>query len=394
MNTTKPLRIISNSVAEFEAVRIKHTAYENAFNRAWSLATRGHQSRVVIVTGPSGVGKSTMGESLYKKALISAQTEMKADPSIVPAVLVTAVAPHGKAFNWKDFFIRALLQLREPLVEKKMWVPEQLTLLGGDLPMKIGGDHLYPELLRRAMENAMKYRRTRYLFIDEAHHILLCRDEKQLAFQFETLKSLADMSDATIVLLGTYKLLMIRDSSAQLMRRSQIVHFPRYDFRSKDDRQAFKSVLAMFANKLATPIESELAKDVTYFFAKTAGCIGILRDLLRDALYEAIDCKAEKITREIVESVAQTNKALQTIIEEAALGELALADISFDVVRDLVTKSPEGIIRTLYPTDPPDRPRPGAPVKPDRGGGRPKTPVGTRLPQRDAVGGPARIGFP
>jgi len=393
MNNPKRLHVVPDPVGDFEALRLMHPAYSNAFNRTWSLTTRGHQSRVVIVTGPTGVGKSTLGVSLYKKALKAAAPAMKADLSIVPAVRVSAVTALGRAFSWKDFFIRALMQLREPLVERKVWIPEQLSLLGGDLPMKTGGDHLYPELLRRTMENALKYRRTRYLFIDEAHHMLLCHNEKQLAFQFETLKSLADMSEATIVLLGTYKLLMIRDYSAQLTRRSQIVHFPRYDFRSEEDRQAFKSTVANFAKELPIPLEPKLAGDVMYFFAKTAGCIGILRDLMRDALHEAVESKAKRITPKIIESVAQTNKAIQTIIEEAALGEISLQDIAFDIVRDLVTKSPEEIIKArmvaLGQVDPEE-----AEPKASKSRGKPKESVGTRRPKRDTVDAPAFTPFP
>ncbi|MDP0919824.1 hypothetical protein Q6272_32795, partial [Klebsiella pneumoniae] len=77
---------------------------------------------------------------------------------------------------------------------------------------------------------------------------------RHLENQFEALKSLADMCNATLVLLGTYKLLEIRDHSAQLRRRSQIVHFPSYRLEEANDRKAFKSALAAFAKELPRPL--------------------------------------------------------------------------------------------------------------------------------------------
>jgi len=79
----------------------------------------------------------------------------------------------------------------------------------------------------------------------------------------------------TLVLLGTYKLLEIRDHSAQLMRRSQIVHFPSYRLEQREDQVAFKSTLDALAKALPIPLEAGMLKRVDYFFNKTAGCIGI-----------------------------------------------------------------------------------------------------------------------
>lgn len=376
-------------ILAFDEVRTRHPRYDHAFKRAWQLATQGRASRVVIVAGPTGVGKTTLGASLLQKARRETLEECKADPSIVPAVLVKAIAPQGRIFSWKDFYIRALEQLREPLVERKVWTHQQLSLLGPDVVGKTGADGMNVEVLRRSLENAFRRRKTRFLIVDEAHHILLCHDERQLSLQFETLKSLADMCNATLVLLGTYKLLMIRDYSAQLIRRSQIVDFPSYRFELKEDRTAFKSVLAYFAKALTVPLACELCSDVSYFFVKTAGCVGILHDLLRDALQEALSDGAATISREIVDRVAQSNKGIRTILEEAALGCVALQDVPLAEVEAMVRKSPAEIVADRLGTS---QLVPGRAAAPS-GRGKRSLAVGQRVQSRDAVGGASGVNF-
>jgi TniB protein len=257
-------------------------------------------------------------------------------------------------------------------------------------------DGLDVELLRRSLERAFKHRKTRQLIVDEAHHILLSHDARHVEMQFESLKSLADTCGATLVLIGTYRLLQIREHSAQLIRRSQIVHFPPYRAAGTDERRAFKSVLATFVQKLPFPLDSELAKDVMFFFLKTAGCVGILRDLLRDAVCEAIESGSTSITRELIERVAQPNKAIKTILQEAALGAYALEDVSIDEVSSLVEKTPKEISESHW------REQMGGsgqefPLVP--GGAAPATrrrttrKVGQRAPNRDRVEGGARAAF-
>lgn len=60
-----------------------------------------------------------------------------------------------------------------------------------------------------------------------------------------------------------------------------------------------------------------------YFFNKTAGCIGILRDLLRDALQDTVQKHQSVIDKDALERSAQSNKAILRILEESALGCLA-----------------------------------------------------------------------
>lgn len=333
-------------VAAFEKVRKNHPHYKFAFDRAVAIAQRGNAGKVVIVTGPSGVGKSTLAQSLLLRLTALAGEALVGNPSIIPAVLVDAIPPHLSEFSWKDFHIRLSQALHEPLVHKKLELPDQIDLWK-EAQILSHVDGRSTDSLRRHNEVALRKRSTGTLIIGEANHILLCRNEKSLRSQFETIKSFADTTGATIVLVGTYELLKIRDLSAQLIRRGQIVHFARYDFNNQKDREAYKSVLDMFARELPVPLTESVRNDVSFFYMKTAGCVGILRDLLRDSLADALESRSRQITREILERNAQPNKAIRTILCEAALGEVSLADIPLQDISDMVKKSPEELVKAL-----------------------------------------------
>lgn len=383
-------------VGRFEEVRREHPHFKLAYQRAKELTSVGRASRVVIIAGPTGVGKSTLGRSIRLGAWKQSREDCAVDPSLVPAVLVTATAPHGPSFNWKDFYVRTLEQLNEPLIEKKVYPGQQLTMFDTVPGMMRAGESLSTDPLRRQIERAFQRRKTRLWIIDEAHHILMCHNPRHLENQFEALKSLADMCNATLVLLGTYKLLEIRDHSAQLMRRSQIVHFPSYRLENAEDKKAFKSALAAFAKELPLPLEQSIAQKTEYFFNKTAGCIGILRDLLRDALEDAAQNAQSVIDEKALDRSSQSNKAILRILEESALGCLALEDLEASTVRSLVRLPPHQFVEQLNklrsPPSSEGEESPGRAKKPTsaRGG----KPVGHRHPARDKVGGAGRVGLP
>ncbi len=92
--------------------------------------------------------------------------------------------------------------------------------------------------------------------------------------QFETLKSLAIETNVTIILIGTYKLLDIRDQSGQLVRRSDMIHLPRYDLRVREDQQNFVQVLKKFEGYFDLASPPVLVKDSNRYFIKTIGCVG------------------------------------------------------------------------------------------------------------------------
>lgn len=319
----------------FRKCSIDHPNLTNSFEQAISAINSACGPKVVMVTGPTGVGKSTLARRIYRVLVEQYSNVTEQDPGAVPVAGFNAIPPNGRSFSWKDFYIRLLERHGDVLLNRKMLLPRQHDLFEGmSAPLPI--ERSTTETLRRAAERCLKFRKTKVLVIDEAHHILMVNDPKYLEFQFEALKSLTIESNVVIVLVGTYRLLGIRDQSGQLVRRSEIVHFPRYNLQAESDAKNFRDALEQLQKKLPLPVEPRLTDDAPYFFYKSGGSVGILKDWLARCLEHALQRGKRTFDAEFCDEFALSNKSLITIIDEAIEGEMMLEDVGLEAVKALL----------------------------------------------------------
>lgn len=107
-----------------------------------------------------------------------------------------------------------------------------------------------------------------------------------------------------------------------------MINFPRYDSRKQQDREEFRKILAFLEEKLSEHVKAQLLDAAEYFYMKTAGCMGILKDWLCRCLETALKEGVPLINKEFAARFALKNRGLMTIIEEARAGEAKLADVS------------------------------------------------------------------
>lgn len=329
MDQSRPSANISATEAEFDKKRIAHARLKDVFQQLTLVDKPSHREQVTILTGPTGVGKSTAIARLEQFLTEKYGERMREDPGFIPFISVKAAAPSDGNFNWKDAFTRLLEEFNETLIRKKVILRPHVEL-DGEIINNIRT--LVREELRRSVRNCVRHRGTQLLIIDEASHLLLIKSSLNFRHQFELLKSIAIELEIPLILAGAYDLLGMLELNGQLIRRTEVIHFPRYTAKEIMDPQnlngnSFRNALHTLLEAIPLPKEHGLLNHLDYFYMKSLGCIGILKKWLMKALEMALQTATPSITRAILDVTAKSNKELKKILHETLIGEKALEDI-------------------------------------------------------------------
>ena len=327
---------------------------------------------LILVLGPTGVGKTTLRLRIEKQLWEEALPELEQDQGRVPVVGIEAIAPESGNFHWRDYYARLLLALDEPLVKYKNDYTSRGLRRNEAGQLAIGPD-VAADQLRRTVELSLYHRRPAAVIVDEAQHLKKVAGSRRLLDQMDALKSLASTTGIVHVLVGTYELLGLANLSAQLSRRSIEIHFPRYHPDRAEDVIAFKRVLLTFQRHLPLVEEPNLLEQYDYFYERCAGCVGILKRWLDRSLAYALEEDRETLTTAALERHEESTRKLLRMAWEIKEGE------------DVLLEKAEGRmeLRTLLGLEE-QSPEPLSPDGPSRR--RPAARVGQRRPARDPVG--------
>jgi hypothetical protein len=149
---------------------------------------------------------------------------------------------------------------------------------------------------------------------------------RKLQDQLDALKSLSNQTGPIIVLLGTYELLVFRNLSAQLSRRSIDIHFQRYNLDSEETLHAFQSVLMTFQHHLPLHEQPDLLSRWEYFYERSIGCVGILKEWLTRALAEVLDDGGKRLTHKHWARYALSISQCERMLSDAKEGEIRLTE--------------------------------------------------------------------
>lgn len=363
-------------IGYFRGKRLAHRNLAQAWYKLLAANSASDPCSIIQVYGPTGGGKTTLAYRL-RDYLTSLDKESPRSPGTIAVAWVEAVASSNSGFDWRDYYVRALEALDEPLVHKKLNPDFMLSTV------RAYQTHLRSKRpsvtdLRRGLESCLRQREPRAFIIDEGQHLKKVASGKRLIDQMDSIKSLANMTGVKHVLFGTYELFGLSNLSAQLNRRTVEIHLPRYRFDVPKDIEEFILFFGGLEKFLPMPEPSFLAENpiaVKFIYTRSAGCPGILKDWMTRALGEAIREGSKKVDVSHYERTTIPDGQLARIAREIKEGEDQLNPDRSEEVESLLGIAPtsEGDSFQQKGNKPTDK---------KRGNPRP----GTRKPSRDVIG--------
>jgi hypothetical protein len=248
----------------------------------------------------------------------------------LPVASVEAVVQKSGLFNSKDHIKRCLFALNEPLIDQKIDYGTRGIYRNNNGQIVIESKIIETDL-GWALEQALKHRKPKVFFIDEAHHMLMVASGRKLTDLPEAIKSLANRTGVVHGLVGTYELLTLHDVGDQLSRRSVYVHFPRYRADSTQDREIFQSVVWGFQLNMPLVEEPDLVSHWDYCYERSLGCVGILKNWFQNALFDAMTEGANTVKIQHLERRALSVAQCRNILKKIKEGENNHAQIEAEV---------------------------------------------------------------
>ena len=285
-----------------------------------TLIYPGSQDSILLVIGPTGVGKSTLAKYMVEHATEKASSEMSTNAGVIPSAYVEAPSSGEDDFSWRLFYTQVLAELGEDLSAPK--VAYGIDPTTGRMVRPRGMSYNGLAGLRTSVERCLKERDTRFLVIDEAAHIIRQTRRSRLEIQLDTLKSLANKGCSQMVMVGSYDLYQLVSLSGQLARRIHVVHCERYREDRPEDVLAFTGCLQKFQSLLPLLWGDQLLQYAQALHENTLGCVGTLSSVLTRAakLAEADGRWTVGALERALLTEAQRTRILEEILEgEAAI---------------------------------------------------------------------------
>jgi DNA polymerase III delta prime subunit len=281
----------------------------------------------VLLFGPSGVGKTTLMSQMERTYNASPrQYDPRSSYLPVPLLLLEARPPDGVTFNRTEYYKSALRQLGEVTYKRETVVSIDQEQLWGHKPDRSKGAKFHDSTeLRHVYEDALQRRGVRSVVIDEAQHMLKLASGMKLIDQLDWVKSMTNTTGVLHILTGTYELLAMRKLNGQTARRGLELHFPRYHYQHQPDQLAFQSTLVTLLNQVPLEVNiDDLAQYWPYFYERSIGCVGVLKDWLVRAVNTTLLEGEHALVFERIQECALPLAQCESMALDATAGEQEL----------------------------------------------------------------------
>lgn len=373
-------------LAQFSAYTVVHPHLKQAYEEFLDAICNPGGASLVFLFGPTGVGKTTLLRQIVKILIEKNTREIETNSDYFPVTTVEAVAPESGNFDWKNYYQSILVSLTEfPHYNRFVKKRSRLIGIGSRQRLLTSANNL--SRIREQVIASIRQRRLVALLTDEAQRFTKMSSGRRQRDQMDAMQSMVSMTRRTTSddgsftrhgLFGTYELLDFRNLSAQLSRRSIDIHFPRYQVNCTEDLFEFKRVLKSFAENMILTQTPELEKHWEYFYERSIGCVGILKDWLTQAYRKALDEDVSTLTTQHWQPYAPSVAKCLSMAAEAVEGEKAFQEKEGELALLRQQLGLSGLSHSVKDSEN----LPTVPNMSKKRKGRP----GVRAPHRDVIG--------
>ena len=303
----------------FRKARLSHPMIAETLAEMATLASPDSGKSILLLTGPTGVGKSTLVRILEESFLTANREAITADPSFLPVASLVAPASGERGFSWRMFYTEMGRAMQEPLLDRK----RETLRLNDPKPLTLYSARASVSGMRMSVENIIANRRVRTIIIDEAVPLLRQARGNDLENHMDAIKTLADKG-ATLVLVGSYDLHQLTKMSAQLARRMGVIHFRRYKPDDEDEKREFQKIVRQFQKYMAIKGLPDLGERADLKSALTTA----LEDALRNNGKWAESCLDRALfSQDQMLTILEETLRGEALLETAALGSSSLKSL-------------------------------------------------------------------
>jgi hypothetical protein len=121
-------------LAQFQAFTVAHPHLVTAKESLITAIRESEPNSIVMVFGPTGVGKTTLRLRTEQILIEELRPELDANRWCVPVASVEAIAPDSGSFCWRSHFQRLLQAMGDPLTDRRRVCAKQWVPVGRHLP--------------------------------------------------------------------------------------------------------------------------------------------------------------------------------------------------------------------------------------------------------------------
>jgi energy-coupling factor transporter ATP-binding protein EcfA2 len=298
---------------------IRHILLVQLLEQCLELITSPSDLAFLLLVGASGTGKSHLLKLLFAALLDLYAPDMEADPDLIPVIRVNAPAPTDGSFHWRTFASRLASEARRPRVRRLGRAALE--------PESIRQASIYGKTVDEVLADAMDQlvnRGVKHVIVDESSHLANVSYTTRHKAQGDVLKGLVLETGIQFVMAGTYDLLNFRDASAQLGRRSRLVHVGPYRLDVERERRAFSTIALVMLETLGVALRDDGPDWKEIFEAGSLGCVGLLRDWLVDANHAFARRRGRATMEECIAEFRRSKGQLKAIENELRAGMIRL----------------------------------------------------------------------